>query len=445
MLLTVSIGFSLSIFSLGSYFIWFDKRNIFNHLSLGLCLVAYIIPAFVVDFTDYTSKDIIELYSLINLIGSITYLAGLFLGYKWKQLPVLNTILQFNFIAKLAKDEHKVSQISKLCSRIYLISLIGICTSFLLMGFVPIFAADPYMAKFFKGEYQAPYSRVAFLYRTCRQLLEFLMPLKVLDLYYSFNLKSLALVACGVILIAVSLNRTPIFSGILVAVSIIVALRKTNSAFWVFLFFVLCSYILGSSIYYILGLLYPDTIFGLAAHDVNFFQAIAYGAPDITDQLQFLNAFVTAGNKYTYGLTYVGGLIPFNFPWNPSVYTLLVLNDTNDITQIASGGLRLPPSVWGYVSFSWFGVIMLPFTSGFLLGYVVKKFKRIANLLQGNSLGYFTFFLIQFAFNNIAGFFVNFYLISIYSLPAIIIYYLFIKVGKKRVQKRAVDSTPMMP
>ncbi|MEZ2334975.1 O-antigen polymerase [Mucilaginibacter sp. RCC_168] len=426
-----AIGISLSVFLVGTYLIWFSKKNIFNHSVLGLCFVAYLVPAFVIKYDDYSTPDVIRLYVIINLLGCFTYLSGMLLGYRIKTLIAVNTLLQFRFLSTVHDNEHGIQKIRKVSSIIYVAALGGIIISYILMGFVPLFAANPFMAKFFKGEYQAPYERVAFLYRTARQLLEFLMPLRILELFINFNLKSVILVLSGILLIAVSLNRGPILSGFLVAISIFVALKKNNGPFWIYLIIVFSSYILGSGVYYLLGLAFPDSFFGDAAN-VGFFEAVAMGAPDITDQLSFLSAFLDSGSHYSYGLTFFGGLIPFNFPWNPSVYTLTILNSSNDISEVASGGLRLPVSLWGYISFGWIGVALVPFFSGVFTGYIVKKVKRIINTLRANESGYVSFFLIQFVFSNIAVVFTNFYFLSIYSLPAFVLFYTIIMAGKTK-------------
>jgi hypothetical protein len=432
MFLKFSIGITLSVFLIGTYFIWFNKKNIFNHSVLGLCFVAYIVPAFVINFEDYSSVEVINLYLLINLLGCFFYIGGLFLGYKIKRLILVNTVLQLNFFNNLVYNDFGIQKIRKITSLIYILSLAGIVVSYMLMGFVPLFAANPYMAKFFKGEYQAPYERVAFLYRTARQLLEFLMPLKIIEIFIKFSMKNVLLALIGIVLIAVSLNRGPILFGLLTAISIVVALKKNNGPFWVYLSVIFSSFIIGSSIYYLIGLVFPDSFFGYAANDVSFFEAVALGAPDITDQLSFLSAFLNAGSHYTYGLTFIGGLIPFNFPWNPSVYTLTVLNDNSDISAVASGGLRLPVSIWGYVSFGWAGVVSIPFLSGFLSGYIVKKVKHIVGNLSADENGYIVFVLIQFLFVNIAAVFMNFYLLSIYSLPAFVLFFFLVRSGKKK-------------
>jgi hypothetical protein len=299
------------------------------------------------------------------------------------------------------------------------------------MGFIPMFAPDPFLAKFFKGPYQAPYQRVAFLYRTSRQLIELLMPLKVLEIFLKRDLKNITLVLIATVLIAVSLNRGPIASGALVAIAIAVGLKKKNMPFWSFLFFVFVTYGLGSAMYYLILQFFPtDNGIGNLGTGNNIFEAMAYGAPDIPDQLNFLSAYVKAGSKLTYGLTFIGGLIPFNFPWNPAIYTLTVLNDSSDVSEVASGGLRLPVSIWGYVSFGWFGVVAIPFLSAFFTGYITKKIKIVSRDIVANQNGYVTFFMIYFMFSNIALIFTSFEYTTIYLLPAFVIYYVLIKYSK---------------
>src|SRR5437879_2984603 len=194
MIIKLFIFLTLCIFFLGTYFIWFSKKNIFNNLILGLCFVAYVVPAFVIDFEKSTTPEVLDLYVLINIIGCFFYLTGIFLGYKWKRLVVVDTIMQFSFFNALSKNDSGIKKFINISSIIYIVAICGVIISFIIMGFVPLFSADPYMARFFKGQYQAPYERVAFIYRISRQLIELLMPLKILELFNKFSLKNIFLV-----------------------------------------------------------------------------------------------------------------------------------------------------------------------------------------------------------------------------------------------------------
>ena len=117
------------------------------------------------------------------------------------------------------------------------------------------------------------------------------------------------------------------------------------------------------------------SVFGLqtrAASDT-LWLTIADSAPDVPDALSFLATWSRYGQPMTEGRTFWGGLIPGNFPWNPSVWSITLGNETVNIQEVASGGLRLPAPIWGLVSFGLLGVILVPLVSGLLGGFVTKR------------------------------------------------------------------------
>ncbi|MFC4142198.1 O-antigen polymerase [Pedobacter mendelii] len=290
------------------------------------------------------------------------------------------------------------------------------------MGFLPMFAADPYSAKQFKGIYNIRYHDVAFFYRTSKQLIQLLMPFLIISFFDKKSKNILLLIVIGVILIAVSLSRSEAVTGLILIFSIIIALKKSKKVFIYYLLSLIFVYSLGSSFWIIASVYFPKAGYVHEIDNLSIGYAIASGAPDIPDQLSFLEAFNSNHIDFTYGLTFVGGLIPFNFKWNPSVWTLLVVNDTDDISEIASGGLRLPVSLWGYVSFGWLGVIVVPFFSAFLIGYITKKIKSIVNKLPADANGYLIFYWLVFLYLNIGIVFTSFYTLSIYFLPGFVFY-----------------------
>jgi hypothetical protein len=436
----ILICFSLCIFSAGTYLVWFSKRNIFNHMSIGVCLVAYIIPVCVLDFSTYASNEVVELYTLINIVGVCAFIPGLLLGYKWKQVMLVDVVTQFGYINKLPFRDNLMNRFAKVTDKIYIIGVIGLIISYMAMGFLPMFAADPFSAKFFKGDYQASYTRVAFIYRTSRQFIELVLPFKMLQVYIKPSTKNIFLIGVGLLLIIVSLNRATMFSGLLLAMSIVIALKRNNWSFFLYVFTLITIVVVGSSLYYIVGILSPDGFFGDLNLGNNFFEAIAFGSPDITDQLNFLTHYINTGSNLTYGLTFIGGLIPFNFKYNPSAWTLYILNETDDISNISSGGLRMPVSIWGYISFGWVGVVLVPFISAFFTGYITKKIKRMVSNYSPTANSYLPFFFVAYLYLNISTVFITFYYISIYSLPAFVIYYVLISLGKR--SKPSVPAEP---
>src|ERR1700730_1020579 len=134
---------SLCLFSLGTYFIWWDKKNIFNHFSIGFCVIGFIIPSIIIDFDSFADTEIIKLYAYINIIGALFYTAGLILGYKWRRIAIVDTVMRFSAVEQGLQSDSFEAKILYVSKRIFIVSLILMTLCFLYMGYLPIFAADP--------------------------------------------------------------------------------------------------------------------------------------------------------------------------------------------------------------------------------------------------------------------------------------------------------------
>src|SRR5258708_35279303 len=110
----------------------------------------------------------------------------------------------------------------------------------------------------------------------------------------------------------------------------------------------------------------------------------------------------------------------------------MVVNNTNDNSEISFCGLRLPISIWGYVCFGWIGVAAVPFLSAFFTGYMIKKIKNIVNKLKPGFKGYFIFYYLVFIFIYVGGIFTDFYRLTIYALPGLIFYGFILYINRNR-------------
>jgi hypothetical protein len=144
---------------------------------------------------------------------------------------------------------------------------------------------------------------------------------------------------------------------------------------WLFLLSLFGIYIAGGLLYEILGAL---GLPGFATSDTAapFLKRVAAGAPDVQDHRNFLERWMQRP-VYTEGRTFVGGLVPGNFEWNPSVWTHTTVNPGTDMVAVTSGGFRLQSPVWGYVSFGWPGVVGVCGLSGLLTGTLAGIAKRL--------------------------------------------------------------------
>lgn len=416
----IIIGITLSVFVLGTYVIWFDKKNIFNHSVIGLCFVAYIIPLCILDLEYFASVETIRLYVIINSIGAIFYIGGLLIGYRWKRLILVDTVMKFSlFKTDIYKDSFWVRCL-KTARFIYIPSVVIMALCFFYMGYLPMFAADPYSAKQFKGIYHPRYQQVALFYRTAKQFIQLLLPFFLISFYNRKKLSTFILIVSGTLLILVSLSRSETVQAFFLLFSIIIALQPRKWVFGVYIVSMVLIFSIGSSFWVIASYFFSNSGFNSLVDDQTISGAIASGAPDIADQLSFFEAFISNHVDFTYGLTFLGGLIPFNFKWNTAVWTLSVLNQTNDISEVASGGLRLPVSMWGYLSFGWAGAAFVPFFSAFFIGYITKKIRRVIDCLKPGYKSYMIFYFVAFLYINIGVVFSDYYRISIYFFPAFI-------------------------
>lgn len=424
----------LCVFYLGTYFIWFDKRNVINHLNLGFCVVAYIIPSSILDFSTFASPATIDLYLYLNILGAIFFIGGLYLGHNWKKIGYVNNVVQFSFVQNTLDRPQSAMKILKISTFVYCMCAILMLLCFFYMGVAPMFAADPYAAKQFKGIYQVKYQDVALFYRTSKQFVQFLLPFLIIDFYYRKKIFIALMILFGMTLVFISLSRAEALTGFLLTLAIIFSLTKSNKFFFTYIVLIVIVYSLGSSFWVLATILFPNSGFSTVLENQSISNAIVSGAPDIIDHLTFLETFRNTHTDFSYGMTFIGGLVPFNFKWNPSVWTLRVLNETNDISDIASGGLRLPISMWGYVSFGWIGAALVPFFSAFFIGYIVKKIKRILIQVTPTFQGFITYYFVIFLYLNIGIVFTDFYRLSIYFLPAFIFYFFIKKMIRRKIK-----------
>lgn len=423
---------SLCVFQLATYFVWLNKKNVFSFYNIGFCIVAYLIPYMILDLSYFVSNQTLSLYYLINVCGVLFFLLGLYIGSKWRQIKLIDSVLIFSSISSLNTSQAFINLVIKYSIFIYISCLIIMVFCFAYMGYIPMFASDPYAAKQFKGIYQPRYQHVAIFYRTAKQFVQILLPFLIIDYYFKKKSFILLLIIIGVSLVFVSLSRGDTVTSLLLSAAIIISMKKGKMIFGFYVVLVILIFSLGSSFWAIISYFLPKSGFASFDSDQTIAGMIASGAPDMYDHVIFLEKFQQLDKPFTYGLTFIGGLIPFNFKYSPSSWTLYILNDSGDISETVSGGLRLPVSIWGYVSFGWLGTCLVPFISAFFLSYIVKKFRNLILLLKNNHSGCIVFYFITFLFLNIAIIFYEFYKISIYLFPAFLFYVFLLKQLKQK-------------
>jgi hypothetical protein len=379
------------------------------HLNVGFVFIAYFIPAIILkDYKD-SPGNIVSLYTLILLVGALFFIAGLYSGFLIKPVRISN--FSFTFL-NLETYKERIVKITRL---FILAGITGLSCGYLLMGFVPAFAADPVAAKFFRGAYQVPFY-VSIIYYSSYFILTTVTPIAII-IWYNDKKKNLFLfyAIAAIILMVVSLSRGPAFSGVVLAIAIIMSF-KSKRMFWLLLVVLISIYLLSSVFYFVVGVKDFADVGTNFKDDHLFWRVAAAGTIDIQDQLNFLEFF----NKdpiWTYGRTIVGGLVPGHYEWNPAVYTLRVTNPGEDINTIISGGLRLSAPMWGYVSFQWIGVGLFCFLSGFIKGLFLKFTKYWIYKSQSILIATVIIIINMSIFAQISDFFT----LSIYALPPVFV------------------------
>lgn len=429
---TVVILLSFCILSCGTYVVWPSRWNVPAHLQVGFALVAYVIPSLLTDTLVSFPRDLVEMLALIMAMGAVSYLAGLVGGAQLPRLRITN--LRFAFTRMSDADYSRF--VARRVTPLVALAVVGMAGSFAIMGFVPLFARNPLMAKFLRGAYQQSYRTVAIPFRTSYFTIVTLWPILFILWYRTRRLSHLLLLAISWAAIAVTLTRGPMGAGFLLAVGLIAASKGRGTTIG-YVLFVLGLYVLGSLA---LGLLLDNQ--GLASLYANGFgNRITSGAPDLPDALNFLAAFLSHPS-FTYGRTFIGGLVPYHYRWNPAVWSLQVLTGMDSIENIVSGGLRLPAPLMGYTAFGYPGVITVSFFSGLFMGYGTRFAQRY---VRGGSLVRAA--VAVSLYNTVVSQMSVFYWLQLYNVPAIALTLLMayrVKLWMRQRPRRPVGSTPML-
>lgn len=411
-MIQIFLFISLTILSLGSYFVWFNRKNVTAHLVVPFVFLAYFIPIIILhDFNDFNSI-IVDLYVKLLTIGSFFFLLGIIIGFRIK---VCSVPFSFN-IMKIDVYENHIIKITKI---LLIGGIVGEISGYILMGFVPMFAADPLAAKFFRGSYQVPFY-VSIIYLSSFFILSTITPIAIVIWYQRKKIFFLVCAMLAITLMMASLSRNPAFSGVILVAAIILSFKRKRH-FVILLIVLFVIYFFSSIFYFVFGIKDYSSLTSFKDDHI-LWRILSSGTIDVSDQLTFLTYFQQKP-EWTYGRTIYGGLIPSHYYWNPSVFTLRVVNEGQELDTLISGGLRLPVPLWGYVSFQWPGVILFCFMSGLFKGAITKYTKFW--LLKNNSL--ITITIIIIIMNTVFEQLTSFYTLSNYFIPPIsmLLFYMF--------------------
>jgi len=418
--------------SLAPYAVWASRWNIPAHTQLAFALVAYVIPIGLLGTLDEADPTVVGLYAKIVVLGAAAFFVGVLLGAPIAGLACWRPAS--DFVRRSAINAESVAP-----KRIALLSaacLAGMLFSFAVMGFIPALSADPFSAKFFRGAYAEAYGPIAPIYRFSTTILALLLPqLTVYALQRSQFVWKL-LLGGALIVMLLSLQRGPAISGVLLAVGVVLAMK--GRGMWLYILGLAGVYFAGSVVYEILAQFGFQAFANANTNSAGLLGRAAAGAPDVSDQMTFLTYWL-ARPEFTNGLTFVGGLIPGNFHWNPSVWSLAVINPGQEVSAVVSGGLRLPAPLWGFVSFGWLGVVGVSLISGVLTGLIT----RIARTLipSSNVAGSLMLLTLYLAIQEVVPAFYRLGYLSIVALAVLMYVYFWRSDGTEQAVRPKQDDT----
>lgn len=349
------------------WIIWPNKRNILSITSLPILVLTYIIGSIYYVNREKTLLNItvtdntIKIISCVFILSTLTWVIGFFLSYVKENKSTNSIAVNFYKI----KNNIEFGSLQKKIYFILFIGIIFIYYSFYKMTFIPLFAENPFQAKYMSGDYQILYKSVAQYYRIGLNCLSFVLLFSVYFFLVKDNknkrLKYLIISIVAFITLSLTLRRSISVNNILLVLVFFVTFYRGKKAYCLLLFLIFLIYPFGSAF---------NDIFSYLQGEIPQLNLISilYGLPDVSDQLSFMEVYLN-NPVHTYGRTIFGGLIPYHYKWNPATFSLEVLaGDSN----VASGGLRLPNELWGYISFGYLGAIVFGLIQGYLTGIVFK-------------------------------------------------------------------------
>lgn len=402
---TLALLVGLMILSGGGYLAWPNRWNIVTHLSLAFGVVAYAIPITMLHVGRSYDASTVHSLGMIVFVGSLAYLAGILIGRIFADRHTAGIALRIRratgcdgeeltatgseppfqanephlsqaaAATKTGPDEQARSE--KHILQALSFGLVLMVFAVAVMGFVPLLADDPSSARFFRGEYKAAYDRVSIPYRLSFVIIPSLFSFAVyFALSHASKKRPIWRIVClaSLIMLVLTLSRSSIGEGLLL-LAVIWLVSKRHSIFALLLS--VGFYIGGGLFFALLSLLGIGSFAGTqAAPSDTLWTTIGSTVPDVTDALTFMERWQAAGTPHTHGLTIIGGLVPGNFKWNPSVWSITLGNPNVDITSLNTGGLRLPSPLWGAINFGTVGIVLIPLISGILVGYWLTSMSK---------------------------------------------------------------------
>ena len=352
----------------GQTVLWWRRDHVMGYLQAGLFFTSVLVPVVGTTIIDGSDQAIVGLYARILMIGAAAYLGGLLYGGLLGQRQRLPGV---TFGAVFAGVPRFITRRARIIGAAAVVALLF---SFVLLGYIPFFAADRVGAKYGTGIYRAGLERAALVFHVALRMGSTILP--VLLVLVMRRRRGVDVLLAGVLALGLvlTLSRGSALLGPLVFAIAVMVSRRWKA--WAILAVVCTGYVSATLVNEVIAVARPTT-------SASFAIRVAASAPDLSDHLGFLNGFKVSGNQEVGFRTILAGLSLNKGDYNPSSYALRIRTGVVDSGEFASGGLRLPAPVWGYSAFGYVGAGFWSFFSGLFIGWGTVLVKRMVTPVEG--------------------------------------------------------------
>ena len=363
-MLKLQIIVALGVLMCGQVLFWRRRDNIFGYFQAGLFFASVLIPILGTTLIDTADPEVVNRYAKILLLGAAAYLFGLCCGAP---IGARSRRPRVSFAEPFDDAPRKLVRRSRVVA---VAGILGLVAAFALLGYAPLLAADRVSAKYGVGPYRAGFLRGAQVFNLALTLASAITAVLIALIAIRRRALDIALLVALVIGMSLTLSRGLALAGPLAFLIAWGIERRWRP--WHLLVIVCLSFVAGA-------LVNELTFVKTPVASASFSARVTGTVPDIPDHLGFLQGFHLLGGEHVGLKTIRAGLsLTVNKGyWDPADYALRVRTGLTDVTELASGGLRLPAPVWGYAAYGYLGVVVWSAIAGFFTGWGTTLLRRL--------------------------------------------------------------------